>query len=150
MAGNKGAAISRALLLLIYNNTTITLIGDADGLLKSAADGNLYVSLHTADPTAGDQTTNEAAYTGYARVAVARTAAGWTVSAGNAVENFAEAAFPVGTGGGEHVTHWAVGAVILASGAGKIVHTGECTPHLDTGIGVIPTFAAGAIEITES
>ena len=35
---------------------------------------NLYVSLHTADPgEAGDQTTSEATYTGYARIAVVRS-----------------------------------------------------------------------------
>jgi len=42
---------------------------------------NLYLALHTSDPgEAGGQSTNEADYTGYARVAVPKTAAGWTVS----------------------------------------------------------------------
>ncbi|MTW08909.1 hypothetical protein GM524_13670, partial [Streptococcus pneumoniae] len=36
------------LLLLVFNNTDITLIGDAAGLQNSAAAGSLYVSLHTA------------------------------------------------------------------------------------------------------
>ena len=147
MAGSKDVTWETGLILLLFNNTTFTLVGDAAGLLKSAADGNLYVSLHTADPAGGDQTTNEAAYTGYARVAVARTAAGWACVAG-AVSNTAAVTFPVGTGGGEHVTHFAVGT--SSAGAGKLLYTGETTPHLDTGIGVTPSFAIGAIDITES
>src|SRR6185437_5022900 len=47
--------------------------------------GNWYISLHTNDPTTtGGQNTNEVSYTGYARVAVARTTAGWTVTNANA------------------------------------------------------------------
>ena len=73
------------LLNLTFNNTAFTLVGDAAGLLPSAAAGSLYFSLHTADPAeAGDQTTSEVAYTSYARVAVARTSGGFTIS-GNAV-----------------------------------------------------------------
>ena len=47
------------------------------------ANTNLYLALHTADPgAAGSQTTNEATYTSYARVSVARSTAGWTVASG--------------------------------------------------------------------
>ena len=84
------------LLLLLFNNTDATLIGDAAGLQNSATAGSLYVSLHTADPgEAGTQTTNEAAYTSYARVAVARSGAGFTVS-GNTVNPAADIVFPTG------------------------------------------------------
>ncbi len=147
MAGSKDVVWETGLMLLLFNNTTFTTVGDAAGLLKSAGDGSLYVSLHTADPAGGDQTTTEAAYTGYARVAVARTAGGWTCVAG-AVSNTAAVTFPVGTAGGEHVTYFAIGTA--ATAAGKLLYTGEVTPHLDTGIGVIPTFAIGAIDITEA
>lgn len=79
--GDITEALCEKILDLLFNNEAATGIGDAGGLLPSAAAGNLYVSLHTADPGAGgDQTTNEAAYTSYARVAVARTVAGWTVA----------------------------------------------------------------------
>ena len=45
-----------------------------------AANTNFYLSLHTGDPgEAGDQTTSEATYTSYARVAVLRTSAGWNI-----------------------------------------------------------------------
>ena len=63
-----------------FNNDDHTNVGDAAGLQNSAAAGNVYVSLHTADPAGGDQTTSECTYTGYARVAVARSAAGWTIA----------------------------------------------------------------------
>ena len=46
-------------LLLMFNNTTMTLVGDAAGILQSAAAGSLYFSLHTADPgESGSQTTS--------------------------------------------------------------------------------------------
>ena len=78
-------AFETNLLNHIFTNAAIANIGDATGLPASATAGSLYVSLHTADPgETGDQTTNETAYTNYARVAVARSAAGWTVSGNNA------------------------------------------------------------------
>ena len=67
------------ILKLYFQNVDHANVGDAAGLQNSAAAGNIYISLHTADPAGGDQTTSEAAYTGYARVAVARGAGTWTV-----------------------------------------------------------------------
>lgn len=80
-SGDISDAYQNQILALIFNNTGISLIGDSTGLPASATDGNLYVGLHTADPGAsGSQTTNECAYTGYARVAIARTSSGWTIA----------------------------------------------------------------------
>jgi len=65
----------------LLQNAAIAGVGDAGGLQPSASAGNLYVSLHTASPDAADiQTTSEADYTSYARVAVVRSASGWTVA----------------------------------------------------------------------
>jgi hypothetical protein len=148
MAGSKSNTWENGMLLLLFNNTTFTGVGDAAGLLKSAADGNLYVSLHTADPgEAGDQTTSECAYTGYARVGVVRTAAGWTVAA-NAVSNAAAITFGLDTVGAEHVTHFGVGT--LSAAAGKLLYSGELTAHLDVAPGITPSFAIGELDITES
>lgn len=84
---SKGNTFENDLLLLIFNNTDAALIGDATGLRGSSTAGSLYVSLHTGDPgEAGNQTTSECAYGSYARVAVARSGSGWTVS-GNTVTN---------------------------------------------------------------
>ena len=70
------------ILELLFKNTNFALVGDATGLRGSSTAGSLYFSLHTADPgETGDQTTNEIAYTDYARVAVARSGAGFTVTA---------------------------------------------------------------------
>src|SRR3989304_7835788 len=97
---SKGNTFENELLLHIFNNAAITLIGDAAGLLPSAGAGSLYIALHTAEPgEAGDQTTSEVAYTGYARVGVARSGAGWTVTA-NAVENTAAITFGQRTNAG--------------------------------------------------
>lgn len=111
------------LLKHIFQNAALTLIGDAAGLLPSAAAGSLYVSLHTADPgEAGDQTTSEATYTGYARIAVARSAGGWTVT-NNLVENTAAVTYAQCTGGANTVTHFGIGTA--SSGAGKLLYKGS-------------------------
>lgn len=107
------------LALLEWNNTSLALVGDATGLVGSSTAGSWYVSLHTADPgEAGDQSSNEAAYTSYARVAVARSGAGWTVS-GNQVVNAAAINFAAPTGGTlAPITHVGIGT--SSSGAGKL------------------------------
>ncbi len=131
-----------ALLTLIYNNTAIAKIGDATGLPGSASAGSFYVALHTADPgEAGEQTTSEATYTNYARVPVARTAAGWTV-AGNAVSNFAEIAFPTCGVTGNSITNWSVGTDATL-GAGLILFKGASVLAVSNGI--TPKFAAGTL-----
>ena len=133
-------------LKLIFNNVTMTLVGDAAGILASAAAGSLYFSLHTADPgEAGDQTTNEAAYTSYARVAVARTTGGFTVST-NTVALVANVSFPAGTGGSGTATHWGIGA--SSSGAGKLLYKGAISPTIVCGNGVTPQLTAGTV-VTE-
>lgn len=143
---SKTNAFENALLLLIFNNTDIALIGDAAGIQNSAAAGSLYVSLHTADPAeGGDQTSSEITYTSYARVAVARSGAGWTVT-GNSVVPAAEIAFPAGTGGSGTATHFGVGAE--ASGAGLLLYKGAITPNIVCGNGITPKLTV-ATAITE-
>lgn len=133
-------------LKLIFNNVTMTLVGDAAGILASAAAGSLYFSLHTADPgEAGDQTTNEVAYTSYARVAVARTVGGFTVST-NTAALVANVSFPAGTGGSGTATHWGIGA--SSSGAGKLLYKGAISPSIVCGNGVTPQLTAGTV-VTE-
>lgn len=128
-------------LKLIFNNTTMSLVGDATGIVGSGAAGSLYFSLHTADPgEAGDQTTSEVAYTSYARVAVARTTGGFTVS-GNAVSLVANVTFPAGTGGSGTAAYWGAGA--SSSGAGKLLYKGAISPSIVCGSGVTPQLTAG-------
>lgn len=144
---SKSNTFENDLLKLIFNNDDIALIGDAAGLQNSATAGSLYVSLHTADPgEAGDQTTSETSYTSYARVAVARTSGGWTVS-GNAVSNTALVQFPQCTGGSATLTHFGIGTD--SSGAGKLLYSGALTSSLSVSSGIQPQFAAGDIDVTE-
>lgn len=105
---SKSNSLENDLLKHIFNNDAIALVGDATGLRGSTTAGSLYVSLHTADPgEAGDQTTSETAYTNYARIAVARTSGGWTVS-GNAVSNTALVQFAQCGVTGATLTHFGV------------------------------------------
>lgn len=131
---SKGNTFENDLLKLIFNGTAIANIADNAG---SSPLTNLYVSLHTADPgEAGDQTTNEAAYTGYARVAVARNSGGWTVT-GASVSPTANIEFPEKTGGSDGTaTHAAIGTAV--SGTGKILYSGALTPNIAYADGVIP------------
>lgn len=145
--GAKGNSFINDLLKLLFNNTAIANLGDVAGVLGSAASGSLYVALHTADPGAGgSQNTNEAAYTGYARVAVARSGAGWTVTA-QSVSPAAVIQFPPGTAGGETCPWASVG--IASSGAGKILYRGALTPNIVTGNGITPQIPT-ASTFTES
>ncbi len=135
------------LLKLLFNNIAATLIGDGGGLQPSGSPGSLFVSLHTADPgELGDQETSEAAYTSYARVAVARSAGGWTVT-GSAVENAALIQWPQSTSGPETLTHFGVGT--SASGAGKLLYKGLLASSLIVNPGIQPEAIAGALDVTE-
>jgi len=131
---SKANTFENDLLKLIFQAVAIANLADN---AASAPLTNLYVSLHTSDPgEAGDQTTNEISYTGYARVAVARSAGGWTVS-GNSVSPAANIDFGKMTGGaGGTVTHVGIGSA--SSGAGKLMYSGAVTPNLGVTNGVIP------------
>jgi len=140
---SKGNTFENDWLLLVFNATAIANIADN---ASSSPLTNLYVSLHTGDPgEAGDQTTNECAYTSYARVAVARTGGGWTVTA-NSVSPAAEISFPAATGGTETATHFAVGTD--SSGTGKLLYSGTVTPNISISSGVTPKLTT-ATAITE-
>jgi len=113
-----------------------------------AADTQFYIALHTADPgEAGDQTTNEVAYTSYARVSVARSVAGWTVTADTAT-NVADIPFPTCTGGSTTATHGSVGR--LASGAGEILYKGALGAPLNISNLIRPIIPAGDANFTEA
>jgi hypothetical protein len=114
------------LLKLIFTNIAFANVGNAGGLQPSTVAGNLYVALHTASPgEAGDQTTNEATYTNYARVAVARSAGGWTV-AGDQVSNTALVAFPQCGATPNTILFWSVG--LASAGASEILDYGPVAP----------------------
>lgn len=140
---SKGDTFENDLLKLIFQAVAIADIAEND---TTGPLTNLYASLHTADPgEAGTQQTSEITYTSYARVAVARTAGGWTVSA-NSVSPAADITFPAGTGGTGTATHFGVGT--LASGVGKLLYSGPITPNIVCGNGITPKLTT-ASAITE-
>jgi hypothetical protein len=140
---SKGNTFENDWLKLIFQATGIANIADN---ASSSPLTNLYVSLHTADPgETGDQTTSEVAYTSYARVAVARSGSGWTVTA-NSVSPAATIGFPVCTGGTATATHLGVGTA--SSGAGKLLYKGAVTPNISIATNVTPQLTT-ATAITE-
>ena len=141
---SKGNTFENDLMLLLFNATAIANIADN---AASSPLTNLYVSLHTADPgETGNQTTNEATYTSYARVAVARSGSGWTVTNNQAV-NAALVQFPQCTGGTNTITHVAVGTA--ASSTGKLLYKGALSASLAVSTGIQPQFAGGALTVSE-
>lgn len=117
-----------------------------DTALSWDANTDLYLGLHTADPgEAGSQTTSEATYTSYARVTVARTAGGWTVS-GATVQNAALIQFPQCTGGSNTITHVSIGTA--TSGAGQILVSGALNSSLSVSNLIQPQFSAGSLTFT--
>ena len=144
---SKSNSWENGLQLLTFNNTTFAGVGDATGLVGSTADGNLYISLHTADPgEAGSQSTSETTYTNYVRVAVVRTSSGWTVST-NAVSNAAAISFAACGATGATLTYFGVGTA--SSGAGILLYSGALTASLIVSSGITPAFAIGELDVTE-
>ncbi|CAB5194548.1 hypothetical protein UFOVP167_9 [uncultured Caudovirales phage] len=140
---SKSDSFENSLLKLIFNATAIANLADNAGTSPLT---NLYVSLHTADPgEAGNQSTNEVAYTSYARVAVARTTGGWTVTS-SSVSPVANIDFPAATGGSGTITYFGVGTA--ASGTGVLYYSGTVTPSITVSSGVTPRLTT-ASTITE-
>jgi hypothetical protein len=138
---SKSDSWENALLLLLFNNTNAANIGDATGLRGSTTAGTLYLSLHTADPAeAGSQTTNECNYTGYVRLAIARSGAGFVVTA-NSVSPAANQTFANPTNATnlpQTATHFGIGTA--SSGAGVLLYSGTLTPNIvisNTGVSPI-------------
>lgn len=140
---SKSDAYENASLALLFHGTAIADIAEND---NTAPATNLYIAFHTADPgEAGNQQSNEATYTGYARVAVARSAGGFSI-VGNAVTLVAEAKAPAATGGSETLTHFSIGRDSV--GAGFIFYKGAINPTIAVAIGVEPKLGTGTT-ITE-
>ena len=139
-------AMEGKILSLYFENANAANIGDATGLRASSTAGSVYASLHTSDPgETGDQTTNETAYTNYARVAIGRSTSAWSVAAGVA-DNDAAVTFPAGGASGSTITHVALGSA--TSGAGNRDMNG--TASLAVSSGITPEFAIGALDISAS
>ena len=94
----------------------------------------ITMALHTADPgAAGDQTTNEATYTGYTRVTVARTTGGFQVTA-NVLEFFNDILFPEATAGSETLPFATFGTGV----GNNVMYRGAISPAIVVTVGVQP------------
>jgi hypothetical protein len=103
---------------------------------------NIVVGLNTADPgDSGTASTSEVAYTGYARVNVARTTGGWTVS-GTAPTQAAPVApinFPASSSAGGTASFFTTGK--SGGGASAILFSGTVTPNIACTSGVTPSLS---------
>lgn len=134
------------ILALIFNATAWADIAEND---SSSPATNLYIRLHTGAVAAGDPgNQNEATYTGYAALAVARTTGGWAVPSGGATSNAALAQFAECTGGSNIITHVSINKA--ASGAGACLYAGALGASRTITSGIQPQFAAGALDVTET
>jgi hypothetical protein len=138
-----GNTFENDLQKLIFQAVAIADIAEND---SSSPLTVLEVSLHTANPDeTGTQSTSETAYTNYARVPVARTDAGWTVSAAVA-SNAAEIAFAACGTTGATITHIGIGTAHTSTG--KLLYYGQMTAPLVVSTGVTPKIALGALTVT--
>ena len=139
-------ALETSLLGLLITNVDAANIGDAAGLQNSATAGVFWISL-TVSPghtEGGDMTTNETAYTNYARQDEARDTVQWTVT-GDTADNDNAIGFP--TGGASGATLFGFGLGDTNAGAGNLQLIGDLTATLAVSAGITPSFAAGALDI---
>lgn len=139
----KGVTFDNDLLKGIFQQNNVTNLANFNTGIA-----NLYVALHSADPSAGNQNTSEIAYTGYARVAVARSSAGWTVTGNNVVNNGA-ISFPACTGGNANATFVSIGENNTGT-AGEIYYSGALNATLPIVNGITPQFGNGNLFVSES
>jgi hypothetical protein len=128
-----------AILALIFNATTW-----ANYAINATTtpETNIIIAGHTADPgDAGNQSTSEIAYTSYARVNVARTSGGWTISGTSPAQASPVAAinFPAGTAGSGTMSFFSTGK--SGGGATPILFSGTVTPNIVCGSGVTPSLS---------
>lgn len=137
---SKGNVFEADILKLIFNATAISNLADN---ASASPLTSLYVALHTADPgEAGVQTTSEASYPSYARVAVTRDSSNWTVAtAGDGTTTVKPAnaiEFPeCSSTSTQVITHFSIGTASGTS-AGKILYFGSISPSIQMAQGVLP------------
>lgn len=131
------------LLTLMFNNTNWSNIGDATGLQGSSTAGDFYISLHTATPGETGSDANEVSGGSYARVAVARSAGGWTIS-GNNASNTAAITFPTATGSWGTITYF---GMHYDNGASSMIAYGALTSSKAITTDDVFEFAIGDLDV---
>lgn len=128
----------------ILLNESLLGLGDTAGLLPSAAAGDVFVCLLSQAPGEAGDLTNEAAWGGYARVAVPRSAAGWTENNAGQARNFAAVNFPECTGGVETDLYFGICKTLAGD---DMIYHGELPEPAFVSIEVQPQFGPNTLEI---
>jgi len=148
MTDAKSDTWENSILGILFNATSLA------GVLENvttAAITSLSVQLHTSSPGEAGSSglkTNEADYTGYARVGVERSSSGWTITA-NSVSPSTNVTFPQATGGTNTITHFSVGNTTTLASTGVMFYYGTVTPNISVSSGVTPRLTT-ATAITET
>ena len=142
MASQKGTTTCTDVVSYILKATAMPTYGTSGGTL-------LWISLHTADPTAsGSQTSYEATYGSYARVSISRSGSGWTVTNGVA-SNLTAITFPTCTSSSSTVTHIGIGT--SDTGAGQLLYVGAINgTTFPVTLNVPPVIGIGQLVVTET
>lgn len=141
----KSTTTCNNILALIYNATAWANIADN---AASSPITTISVALATATGAVGDtMATNEATYTNYVRVTVARTTGGWTAPASRATSNAAQITFAQCGASGNTITSAKTG---VGAGASAVLHYGDLNASIAVSNLIQPVFAIGAMTITES
>jgi hypothetical protein len=130
---------ANSILDLIYLATAWADMAENDGVAPAT---NIDIALHTAAPASSAQTSNEATYTGYARVPVLRNATGWDAASAAANANAALIQFAECTAGANTITYVSVGNNDI------IIFYGALAAARAVSAGIQPQFADGALVTT--
>lgn len=137
----------------VTENDYVKFISNAVGMPSYGT--NLYIHLHTGDPgEGGTSSTNEAAYTSYARVTTLRDNTAWAIcdsdgtpnASGSCFKNIADVVFPECTGvsDDEVQTH-----ASICTNAGQILYSGALTAPIRVTYLSTPYFPAGTLIFKE-
>jgi hypothetical protein len=141
----KSTSTCNSFLALVYNATAWANIADN---ASSSPITDISMALSTVTGAVADtMSTNEATYTNYLRVTVARTTGGWTAPASRATSNAAQITFAQCGVTGNTITSAKTG---VAAGASVVLHYGDLNASISVSNLIQPVFAIGAVTITEA
>lgn len=141
----KSTSTCNSILALIYNATAWANIADNAASSPITA---ISMALSTVTGAVADtMSTNEATYTNYARVTVARSTSGWTAPASRSTSNAAQITFAQCGASGNTITSAKTG---VAAGASVVLHYGDLNAPITVSNLIQPVFAIGAVTISES
>lgn len=138
----KGTATSNSLLNLIYRAEAWANIADNT---STSPRTYIEVALHSGPVAAGDaQTVNEISTGAYARLQIARSAAGWEAASDGSLSNKALAQYVECSSGSATITHVSTGH------GGVVLHSGALSASRGVSTGITMQFPANSLVVTES